>query len=256
MGRLRRVFDIQLFNGTGVDMRPANGAHVALLPGGTTAVRSTPSTAADYHFFRLRHKAKRMHLVMGGKVASVTLGEVIATDDVQWNTPIYVYGFSTPYYDPAVDYWSQHYAVQQVLDIGNGAARILDYGSSPLAGIAHSTNGNAHQSMGIGFTHSPSQPPRLQPGVARGTADQSGGETTDMPGIGDYVGGQMLLGNALEGSAPPTETENQAPRGHLDAESIDGMWLFLKCVWPANTILDYTAAAYTLDLDIRLIGLG
>lgn len=257
MARLRKIIDESLFSGTGVNCRPSNGAHVKFLPDGTTVASSSISAATDFFYYRLRHKCKKLWVVLGGKVASVTgLGEAASLNDTEWNTPLYVWGYSTPYVDPKVDYWSQYWAVKQAIDM-NQSAKVVNYGGTQLAGIHGTVTAEQQNQLGVSLCSSSSQPPRILPGIAWGTVDSTGGESTDMPAVGDYVGGSVQIGNANFGNVPNVADIDGTPHTvELDCEGIDGLWLAFKCVWPVNTVVTYTAAAYTLDMDLRLVGLG
>lgn len=258
MARLRKVIDKSLFSGTGVDMRPGNASHTKLLPAGTTASSGSPTATSDYHFVRLRNRVQKLYLQCAGKIATVSgLSAAGGTDDVEWNVPIFVQGFAVPHVDESVDYWSTFWPVHHTIDFLN--AKLLQYGSSLLVGLGsvNVAGTQPHHSASLGHMHSSSQPPRIFPGVGWGTADATGGETNDMPAVGDRFGGYMQVGLIETGPVPNVEATHAHPRpGGLDARGIDGLWLFMKAVWPANTVVAYSTPTYTVDLDIRLIGLG
>ncbi len=254
--RLRQVVNKVLFSGTGVDLNPANAAHRSLLPDGTVGTSASPAASTDFHFTNLQHKCERLFLHVAGKIATVTLVEAAASDDLFWNVPLLAIGYSSPYVDQKLDYQSQFWAVKQALDTNQDRPR--EYGTSLLGGHWDDPASASHYGIAVSKCSSRSQPPKCTPGLAWGTSDAVGGTTSDMPEVGDFFGGHVELGNLTWGVQAGAEPSSTSPRGGtgLDSRGIAGLWLFTKFIWPSTTELDYTAAAYTVDLELRLIGLG
>lgn len=254
MARFKKVLDQVLFKALNVDLQPANGAHRALLPNNTVVSKTAVTAASDWHFVHVRNRCDKLFLVAGGKVTGTpVLLSAAGTDDVFWTVPIYVSGYSTPYYNAADPHFNTLPGVDALYQMPGAEA--MAYGYSPLGGIHRQpiAGAGSHYGLAMSLCVSSSQAPRIMPGFAWGMSDITAGE--DLPEAGDHIGGQCELGNILAASNVSVDIVNNGVRNEVDARPIAALWLFLKGLWPVNTIVDYTGASYNADLTVRLIGL-